>query len=466
MSTPFVFQHLPGRRQVLRAGLGLAASGLAGRALLASAQTASASLNLSAQITFDDTSITPLLPDPSQSGIDHVVIVTMENRSFDHFLGWVPGANGRQAGLSYLDARGNPRATFPLAADPSYGYQGCGHADPDHSYAGARLQFNNGRCDGWLLPPDTAKTDGDLFPIGYYTEADVPFFSGCAQNWTICDNYMPGIMAETYPNRFYLLSGETDRLVNDGTISQLPSIFDRFNAKGIPSKYYYSDIPFTALFGARLLANSAPYPAFLADARAGTLPALSYIDPAFAGESQGISRDDHPVSDIRNGQAFLNEIYDALRTSPNWGSTLLVVVYDEWGGFYDHVPPIVRPISYNEKALGNDGHLGFRVPFALIGPRVKRRHISSRQFDPSSLHSFLMWRFGLAPLGVRSTDKATNSIAAVLDFKNPPNLTAPRFNVPVGPFGGACGAPTLAVPSITPIENIAPLAQQLGFKVL
>jgi phospholipase C len=451
-------KHQEDRRQLLHAGVALAAlCGNTGRITTAAAQS------LTGSVTFDDTSVIPLLPDPSQSGIDHVVVVAMENRSFDHYLGWAPGANGRQAGLSFPDAFGNIRQTFPLAADPAYGHQGCGHADPDHSYVGGRTQLDGGRCDGWLLTPDTNQTDGDLLPIGYYTQNDLPFFAGCAQNWTICDNYMPGILSETYPNRFYLLSGETDRLVNDTTISQLPSVFDRFNAKGIPSKYYYSDIPFTALYGARLLGNSFPYASFLADATAGTLPALSFVDPRFAGESQGVSGDDHPVSDIRNGQAFLNEVYDAVRSGPAWPSTLLVLVYDEWGGFFDHVPPIVRPVSYNERALDNDGHLGFRVPLVLIGPRVKRNHVSSWQFDPSSLHSFLMWRFGIDPLGVRSTDKSTHSLAYALDFKNAPNLYAPAFSVPVGPFGGACSV--AGTTSGSSLEALAPLAQQYGFQV-
>ncbi|MGS0754688.1 alkaline phosphatase family protein [Roseateles sp. GG27B] len=446
-------KHQEMRRQLLRAGALLAVSSGG----IAHAQGAAAS----ASVTFDNTTINQLLPNPAQSGIDHVIVVTMENRSFDHFFGWVPGANGRQSGLTFTDAYGQTRSSFALAADPSYGYQGCGHADPDHSYVGGRTQFNGGRCDGWLKTPGIA--NGDLFPIGYYTQNDLPFFAGCAQNWTICDQYMPGIMSETYPNRFYLLSGETDRLVNNGTTSQLPSIFDRFNDKGIPSKYYYSDIPFTALFGKRLLPNSFPYASFLADAKLGTLPAQSFIDPRFGGEGQGMSNDDHPVADIRNGQAFLNQVYDAVRSSPAWSRTLLVVVYDEWGGFYDHVAPIVRPISYNEKALGNDGRLGFRVPFVLIGPRVKRNHISSRQLDPSSLHSFLMWRFGIDPLGVRSTDKNTNSIAALLDFRNAPNLYAPAFGVPTGPFGTPCTGASQSNPSL---EALAPLARKLGFPLL
>ncbi|WP_260463792.1 alkaline phosphatase family protein [Burkholderia sp. Bp8963] len=446
------------RRRLLQGGVALTAtatlgacggtsdsSGVAGTASALAAQSAAR----------------PSLPVPSATGIDHVVLVVMENRSFDHYLGWVPGANGRQAGLQFKDAFGQTQSTFPLATTPGYGYQACSKADPDHSYDGGRIQLDGGKMDGWLMTPDTSKTQGDLFPIGYYTAADLPFFAGCAQNWTICDSYHCGILAETYPNRLYLMSGETDRLVNDSTTCQLPTIFDRFNAKGIPSTYYYSDVPFTALYGARNLGNSQPFAAFLAEAATGALPAFSMIDPRFAGESQGLSGDDHPVSDIRNGQAFLNTVYTAVRTSPAWSRTLLIVTYDEWGGFFDHVPPFKRPISYAESELGNDGLLGFRVPLVLIGPRAKRGTVSSLAFDPSSIHQFLMWRFGLDPLGVRSTASDTNNLAYALDFTSPLDTSGPLFDVPLGPFGGACtGAVTSGIPGI---DQLATLATSLGF---
>src|SRR3982750_180148 len=85
------------------------------------------------------------LPKPAKSGIDHIVVVMMENRSFDHFLGWLPGADGKQAGLTYVDRYGIPHTTFHQTQ-----YAGCGFADPDHSYEGGRIEFNSGKCDGWL----------------------------------------------------------------------------------------------------------------------------------------------------------------------------------------------------------------------------------------------------------------------------------------------------------------------------
>src|SRR2546423_7154088 len=86
------------------------------------------------------------LPKPYRSGIEHIVVVMMENRSFDHFLGWLPGADGKQAGLTYTDAAGTANSTYPLAPD----YQGCAHPGPDHSYQGARVEYDGGACDGWL----------------------------------------------------------------------------------------------------------------------------------------------------------------------------------------------------------------------------------------------------------------------------------------------------------------------------
>src|SRR6266536_1979320 len=89
------------------------------------------------------------LPRPESSGIDHIVVVMMENRSFDHFLGWLPGADGRQAGLVYQDKAGVAHSTYRLSM-----YQGCGYADPDHSWEGGRTEYANGACDGWLLAGD------------------------------------------------------------------------------------------------------------------------------------------------------------------------------------------------------------------------------------------------------------------------------------------------------------------------
>ncbi|RQR44161.1 MULTISPECIES: alkaline phosphatase family protein [unclassified Burkholderia] len=384
----------------------------------------------------------PALPDPASSGIDHIVLVTMENRSFDHFMSWVPGAEGMPANRQFRDAFGGTNAPFPLSANPAYGYQACAYHDPNHTYQGARTQLAAGEMNGWLLTPGTSLTQGDLLPIGYYTSADLPFFSAAASSYTIGDFYFSGVLTNTFPNRLYLHSGATDRLTDTPDNSSLRTIWDNLSDAGIGCSYYYHDVPFTALYGTRYLGISHAFADFLANAAAGTLPPFCMVDPVFAGELQGASADDHPHADIRDGQAFLNQVYDALRTSPTWNRTLMIVVYDEWGGFLEHAVPPIRPISNNELALGNDGKLGFRVPLALLGPRVRAGSVTRYPFDPSSIHALLQWRFGLKPLGVRGSDPATFNLAYALDFNDAPRTDAPAFTVPQGPFGGTCPGTT------------------------
>ncbi len=401
----------PDRRRLLA---GLAASGAALGGIAPGAASAAAPAGL---------------PPPQDCGIDHFVIVMMENRSFDHIMGWVPGAEGRQAGLAFADASGTVRETYNLAPD----YQNCSSADPDHSYGAGRACANGNAMNGFLLPQPV----GDTFPIGYYTAETVPFYAGCAANWTICDHYFTGIMSCTFPNRVYMHAGQTDRITNSFHISKLPTIWDSLKAAGVSHRYYFNDAPVIALWGAAHLDIARGFNRFKRDAEAGRLPQVSYIDPPMLLEHRGVSRDDHPYADIRDGQAFLNEVYDTLRNSPNWARTLLIINYDEWGGFFDHVAPPYAPTTAADQAAGNDGRLGIRVPCVAIGPRARRGYVASQQFDPNSILNMLAWRFGFEPLGARAS---STNFAYALDFSSPPNTSAPAFNVPPGPFGQSCRA--------------------------
>jgi phospholipase C len=388
------------------------------------------------------------LPIPEQSGLDHVVLVMMENRSFDHFLGWLPDANGRQAGLQYPDRAGQAQPTHHLTD-----FQGCPFQDPDHSYQGGRVEYDNGQCDGWLLV-------NDIYSIGYYQQSDLAFLGSAAPAWTVCDNYFAAILAETFPNRVYQHAAQTDRLSNSNTQSVLATIWDRLQSAGLTGKYYFNDVPFLALWGAKYLGISRPFAAFLADCAAGTLPQVSFVDPRFQDESSGTSNDDHPHADIRNGEAFLNQVYQAVTASPNWPHTLLIINFDEWGGFFDHVPPPTAPIPPADQLAGNqDGRLGFRTPALLISPWSRRSYVSHMQFDHTSVLNLIEWRWGLPALTVR--DATANSLALALDFAHP-NPNAPGLAVPAGPFGGVCSQ---ALPSAeeSAWSSLQSMAASLGF---
>jgi phospholipase C len=397
-----------------------------------------------------------VLPKPNKSGIEHIVVVMMENRSFDHFLGWLPGADGKQAGLSYSDAAGVSHPTYALTSLTPPDYQGCAHPDPDHSYEGARVEYDGSACDGWLRAGSN-----DIYSIGYYTQADLAFLGGAAPAWTTCDRYFAAVLAPTFPNRIYQHAAQMDRL-DDSLLpfSTLPTIWDRLADHSLPAKYYFSDLPFLALWGPKYADISNPIATFFADCAAGTLPAVSYVDPRLLLEEEGLSGDDHPHADIRNGEAFLNSIYEAVTASPNWPNTVMVMNYDEWGGFFEHVPPTLAPIPPADAALGSDGRRGFRVPALVISPWSPRNTVAHGLYDHTSVLKMIEWRWNLRPLTVR--DSQANNLAEVLDFSQK-NLTAPLFNVPAGPFGGAC-APVSAA-SADNSSAALQMAADFGFPV-
>src|SRR2546423_879162 len=138
------------------------------------------------------------------------------------------------------------------------------------------------------------------------------------------------------------------------------------------------------------MASAQPVAGFLAACAAGTLPAVSFIDPRFEDEGSGTSGDDHPHADIRVGQSFINEIYQAITSSPAWERTVFVINYDEWGGFFDHVAPATAP-----DASPANGLRGFRVPALVISPLARRGTVAHRTYDHASALKIIAWRWGL-----------------------------------------------------------------------
>jgi phospholipase C len=360
---------------------------------------------------------------PEAGTLEHVIVVTMENRSFDHLLGWVPGVNGRPAGLSYKDRNGVSHSPHHLTR-----FDSCGLADPIHSFEGGRQEYNNGALDGWL----TAGSN-DLYAIGYYEGADLPFLGKAAPEWLVLDRYFCPILGPTYPNRIISVAGQTDRLSNTLVASTLPTIWDRLQAAGKTGLNYGTALTTSTLWGFKYASIIKPISQFYSDAAAGTLPNVAFVDPELSND---LTNSYHPPADIRNAEAFLSRVYKAVTTGPGWKNSLLILTFDEWGGFFDHVAPPVAPIPQLERDIGNtDGLRGFRIPTVLVSPFVKRKSVSSKLYDHASVLKLIETRWNLAPLTER--DAGANNLMDEVDLFLPVTA-APVIDVPQGPFAISC----------------------------
>ncbi len=390
------------------------------------------------------------LPDPKSSGLDHIVVVCMENRSFDHYLGWLPGGKQHQ---SFPGKDGHRHDTWNIRD-----WQGCGYNDPDHSYEGGRTQLDGGKCDGFLLGAN------DAYATSYYNRDQLPFYDALVDQATTYNQWFCSILGPTYPNRFYTHAAATDRLDNTMVTSVLPTIWDKLAAAGVSAGYYFSDLPFLALWGTKYLPISRHIEDFFAQAASGTLPSYSYLDPFFLGEEQGGSNDDHPHADIRRGQAFLSLVAQAIVNSPLWDRTALVITYDEWGGFFDHVRPPVLPDDHDANPTETPhGQAGFRVPAFVLSPFTRRGAIGTEQYDHTSILKLVEWRWGLSPLTAR--DAAARNLAETFDFIAP-DTSVPTLPVVADPGPHVCGMPGVGMATEEPFwAELKPVAERLGWDV-
>ena len=373
------------------------------------------------------------LPSPRNLPIDTFVVLMMENRSFDHYLGWLPGADGRQAGLEFTNSKGQTFSTHHLDF-----FQSCGYLDPDHSWQGGRTELDGGRMDGFL------RADSDTFSIGYYEEADVPFIPHAAQAFTCFDRFFCSLLSSTYPNREYMHAGQSYGKIDNSlpySASGLgfpdTTIFNSLSQAGVSNQYFYVDIPVSALWGLPGLARSSQVQEYYERAAAGTLPALSFVDPGFQGEDQGTSGDEHPLADIRVGQAYMADIVHAFLASPQWQRGALFIVYDEWGGFFDHVvPPRVPDLRSSSNINLDFGQMGFRIPAVVVSPYARRGHVDHSIYGFESILKMIRYRFGRPPLTPR--DLFANNLAAAFDFESAPSYEVPDLPTPPEVIASAC----------------------------
>jgi phospholipase C len=355
--------------------------------------------------------------------IEHIVVVMLENRSFDHMLGYLslsgkrPEIDGLRAGLAN-EYQGRTYPVHHLDATAL-------GIDPQHSSTAIDTQVANGDMSGFVASAaatlaDDGVEDGDPSCVmGYYDGADVPVYDHLAAQFAVCDRWFASVPGATLPNRLYALSGAAAGSRDDRP-SYIPPLYHQasfirhLDAHRVPWRWYSFDPGTLRLadvryrlghhqqFGyfsktglpwkARLDISCNPrIPSFLEDAAAGTLPPVSWIDPAFTNFNPlGFPvNDDHPMADIRDGQDLVLAIYDALASSPQWDRSLLIIVYDENGGFYDHVPP-PRAID-DEPAMF--GSYGVRVPAILVSPWIEPGTVSHTLFDHTSIIKTILERF-------------------------------------------------------------------------
>jgi phospholipase C len=383
------------------------------------------------------------LPAGKDAPFDHVVLLMMENRSFDHLLGWVPGADGRQAGLRYPDGTGTLHPTWDLGDE----YQPCGYLDPQHQWEAARTQLNGGKVDGFLLTQVRTEADkepADLWPISYYGRSAVPILGRLATQYTLLDHYFAALNAGTWPNRLYQVAAATDIdatgiILPNGT--SIPAsnirttIWDRLRDAGLTGGYYAYGEEMTKVFASRDYDSiTHPVEDFFTACEQGTLPNLTLIEPDFtsASEEQGTSNDDHPYGSIRAGEAYVQRVYEAVTSSPQWDRTVLVINFDEWGGFYDHVvPPKVQDDNVNPNPGPHPDYrqLGFRVPCIVASPWSAPRVVHDGPYEHCSILRMVEWRWGLEPMTLR--DRTARNLAEVLDFSRRRRaVELPAFTAP------------------------------------
>jgi phospholipase C len=347
--------------------------------------------------------------------IDHIVVLMLENRSFDHMLGYLslPPAQGGKGRTDVDGLTGNEtnddengvsfpvqRMAFPIM-----------NGDPCHEWDCIEEQLSNNN-GGFLTNYGRTVVSNPEFILHYFTGADVPVYDHLARDFCICDRWFCSLPGPTQPNRAYSLAGTSDSNQHNFTPKQLISgegfkgktIFEVLKECNVSWRCYSHDIStlrFFKKFSREVVPEIDKIDKFFAKAKAGTLASVSWIDPDFGiVVYPGPPNDDHPAHDTRHCQNLVSEVYNALLESPNWSKTLLIVTYDEHGGFYDHVSPRDFTPADDDP---NFAKYGVRVPAFLISPWVGKGAVYGKQtngleaesvvFDHTSILKTILNRF-------------------------------------------------------------------------
>jgi len=426
------------------------------------------------------------LPASGRSGsiedVEHVVVFMQENRSFDHYLGHLRGVRGYNDRFPVLRADGRTvwnqsrqlttsEVVLPFHLKTQLTSSQC-VLDLDHSWYKTHAAIAAGRNDQW----PAHKTD---MTMGYYTRDDIPFHYALADAFTVCDQYFCSTPNQTHPNRMYLMTGTTDPTgAGGGPLMDNNDEVDKAYAKKILPPFTYTTYPerleaagiswqvyqqgttgdddFNGNFGTNVLGNfkvfvEAPEGSSLhargmskrtlddlaADVKADRLPQVSWLLPPAAYS-------EHPKWTPGYGAAYMSKVLDALTANPEvWAKTVLLVMYDENDGYFDHVPPpqpptpvlpgkstvsvdgevhtVVNPLNTDRYHADNLPYgLGPRVPMIVISPWSKGGYVCSEVFDHTSVIRFIERRFGVKEPNITAWRRAVcGDMTSAFDFKTP-----------------------------------------------
>ena len=398
--------------------------------------------------------------------IEHIVVLMMENHSFDNRVGLLDrhDVDGFRLGRDGLPTATNPypdgtiQRAFRMPTTCQLG------SKPSQEWTASHNAFNNGKNDGFVrttISPLTTEIVGGV-AMGYWQAEDQPFYDSLYKSFPIADRYFCSVLGQTFPNRRYLMAGTSLGMVNDDQVADLPgyprngTIFDQLNKHGISWKNYWSTTPTTLLFpklftkdpaNTRRLAKIGH---FFADAAAGKLPGFCIVEPDFGDTSE------EDPQNVAAGEQFAARVINAVMTGPKWGSTLLIWSYDEHGGYYDHVPPPpavppddIAPTGFlGGPRYDGFGRYGFRVPCAVVSPWARPGYVSHNVFDHTSILKLVETKWNLPALTRR--DANANNMLDMLDFSRPAFAKPPVLAKPLVAVDSAALACDSAGPGTIP----------------
>jgi len=402
---------------------------------------------------------------PADFPIDNIVVVMMENHSFDSYLGHL-NEYGHRSDVESAPAG----ASNPGVDGGAVPWQHAAHEcslDTTHSWKGTAAEMDDGKMDGFVVTNEQAPPDAGPLPdptiyqgsrsMWWYDQTDLPLYYQLANTFAVADHYHCSLPGPTDPNRMYLFAATSFGL-GGNTLPNLPddsfpehdvAVLDELEKRHVNWQLYSDGLPGAATVYATSLLDrwgrqvKFDMATFMSDAKAGKLPSVSFVDPNLTSEMNGgAGQDEHPPGDVQSGEAFVGQVVQAVTTSPQWGHIALFITHDENGGFYDHVPPppacppdSLKPVDENGRPLAGAFDIyGIRVILIAVSPYAKKGYVGHHVYDHSSLTRFIEARFKLPALTAR--DANAEPPTDLFDFTHPSFATPPSITQPtIDPAG-------------------------------